>query len=488
MACCTEYQTECLRVVTVGYLRSFVNGEIHDSNDYSMTISHANGDTYCPTYAELTGGTLVQNFKSDSDPQGYVDGIIVSGSYANNQLVRQQDLSLKYTRFGDITISASKTSLSACGDTTLLSYTYTFNVTTKGMNSSCTVTSSTSSESSSRTSYELSGDSAFSLAGSTVSVPKNDDGGNPRWNVPERCTDAYVKASWRRYNYSKFVKICQEELTGDYTYNSGRTYYNVVVTAGSSSGGGSGSCTITGGTSSVPSNGGTYTLGVDNGTCSGGGAGGSTTCDCYGGTFYASATGYYYNRWCWVDSCGTIYRQAPFDDVYGQEDADDYLNAPSKTFDYWDCCDGNGDSSFTFKVSNYHGISSNEVTVKRNCSSCKPCGPTYVDPMPTDCESPMDNSFGDDHVKTYPQSGGTYWDSWNADATGTRSAYSTEPWCHGSSYTTGGSFTTGYVDFKIDANNTGSKRTCKICFSYTNTTANGSKYCTSGCYYIEQEG
>ena len=335
MACCTEYQTECLRVVTVGYLRSFVNGEIHDSNDYSMTISHANGDTYCPTYAELTGGTLVQNFKSDSDPQGYVDGIIVSGSYANNQLVRQQDLSLKYTRFGDITISASKTRLRACGDESFtLSYTYTFNVTTKGMNSSCTVTSSTSSESSSRTSYELSGDSAFSLAGSTVSVPKNDDGGNPRWNVPERCTDAYVKASWRRYNYSKFVKICQEELTGDYTYDSGRTYYNVVVTAGSSSGGGSGSCTITGGTSSVPSNGGTYTLGVENGTCSGGGAGGSTTCDCYGGTFYASATGYYYNRWCWVDSCGTIYRQAPFNDVYGQEDADDYLNARSKPFDY----------------------------------------------------------------------------------------------------------------------------------------------------------
>ena len=483
MACCTEYQTECLRVVTVGYLRSFVNGEIHSSsNDSEMSISHANGDTYCPTYAELTGGTLVQNFKSDSDPQGYVDGIIVSGSYANNQLVRQQDLSLKYTRFGDITISASKTRLRACGDeSSTLSYTYTFNVTTKGMNSSCTVTSSTSSESSSRTSYELDGDnSAFSLAGSTVSVPKNDDGGNPRWDVPERCTDAYVKASWRRYNYSKFVTICQDKLTGDYTYDSGRTYYNVVVTAGSSSGGGSGSCTITGGTSSVPSNGGTYTLGVDNGTCSGGGAGGSTTCDCYGGTFYASATGYYYNRWCWVDSCGTIYRQAPFDDVYGQEDADDYLNAPSKTFYSWDCCDGNGNDSFTFKVNNYHGISSNEVTVKRSCSSCAPCTP----PCPT-CAKIIDN---------YDECDSSYVHVEDWDDTSDSDTIQVPDYDKVSVSSTGGFVKSAtrvgdQIKFTFDKNTGSSDRTGSITVSYSGSgSKDGLPYCSSNTMPLKQKG
>jgi hypothetical protein len=56
---CSDFQTECLRVVTIGYLKSFIGNDVQDSSNSSpIYISSAYADTYCPTYSELTGGSI----------------------------------------------------------------------------------------------------------------------------------------------------------------------------------------------------------------------------------------------------------------------------------------------------------------------------------------------------------------------------------------------------------------------------------------------
>ena len=90
MACCSEFQTECLKVVTIGYLNSFIGSNIKDTDG---TVKTAAGDsTYCPTYGELTGGSLIPNWREGSSPYLDIDGIVITGSFASNQLVRQKDL------------------------------------------------------------------------------------------------------------------------------------------------------------------------------------------------------------------------------------------------------------------------------------------------------------------------------------------------------------------------------------------------------------
>ena len=97
-----NYQTECLRVITIGYLKSFIGNEVQNSSNGSSIHVNYSDDTYCPTYAELTGGTFIQNWQQGSTPNGDRDGIVVNATctgtgsaYANNQLVNQKDLSMK---------------------------------------------------------------------------------------------------------------------------------------------------------------------------------------------------------------------------------------------------------------------------------------------------------------------------------------------------------------------------------------------------------
>ena len=54
------------QVVTIGYLKDFVNGK--------LTVSTDMPDTYCPTYGELTSGALVFNYSSASNPKDTKNG------------------------------------------------------------------------------------------------------------------------------------------------------------------------------------------------------------------------------------------------------------------------------------------------------------------------------------------------------------------------------------------------------------------------------
>ena len=106
-------QTECYRVVTIGYLKSFIGTNVQNSaNGSTISISRTD-DTYCHTYSELTGGTIIQTWSQGNTPNGDRDGITVNsaavlgGNYANNQLVDQRDLGLKYTRFKSFSVSSA---------------------------------------------------------------------------------------------------------------------------------------------------------------------------------------------------------------------------------------------------------------------------------------------------------------------------------------------------------------------------------------------
>jgi hypothetical protein len=146
MACCSEFQNECLKVVTIGYLKTFIGNLIQDSSNGSTKLISYSDNTYCPTYSELTGGTFIQTWSQGSTPKGDRDGIAVGGSYSNNQLVKQQDLQVKYTRFNALSIARSGSgNISECGGNATLTYTYNYSRHTKSMNSSSCATADTSS-------------------------------------------------------------------------------------------------------------------------------------------------------------------------------------------------------------------------------------------------------------------------------------------------------------------------------------------------------
>ncbi len=116
------------QVVTIGYLKDFVNGK--------LTVSTDMPDTYCPTYGELTGGALVPNYSSASNPKDTVNGInipkcTVDTGYTSNQLVIRQDLLLKYMVLDSISINADSTDIDKCGGSTNICVTGTFHLVTK---------------------------------------------------------------------------------------------------------------------------------------------------------------------------------------------------------------------------------------------------------------------------------------------------------------------------------------------------------------------
>ena len=130
MACCQELQTECFKVVNIGYLKTFIGDLIQNNSGETVHIDETiwNNSGYCPTYQELTRSTnpVIQNWKQDtSTPNKDTDGISISGTYRNDQLVRQQDLSVKYTRINKLEIARNgSTNISACGGNATLTYDY----------------------------------------------------------------------------------------------------------------------------------------------------------------------------------------------------------------------------------------------------------------------------------------------------------------------------------------------------------------------------
>jgi hypothetical protein len=240
MACCSEYQTNCLKVVTIGYLK----GIIKDGSTYLIQNSNGSGvdvnlnalpaakrdDTYCPTYSELTGGSLIPNWSTGSTPNGDRDGIYVNPTsavgtgYSSDQVVVQKDLQVKYTRFSSLSISATKTTgFSECGDSTTVSYTHKYVRYTKAMNDSCNIPSSpSSSEVSDTTCSELSWHTTYGSVSNctTYTIPKNGS-----ISANSRTDSVYASVVFRgSTKNSNTLSMTQNALTGAYNTEVSGSY------------------------------------------------------------------------------------------------------------------------------------------------------------------------------------------------------------------------------------------------------------------------
>jgi hypothetical protein len=224
MACCTEYQTECLKVVNIGYLKKFIGKYIQKSDGNTYVISTTKDDSYCPTYTELTNGSLVPYWSEETNPINDTDGVVVNrvasgtgANYGGTQLVNQSDLSVRYTRVSGLTISAAKTSgFDGCksGETSI-SYTIGYTRYTTSMNG-CTTNKKTTS-----TGKTVNNDCASltphtSFSDVTATCTSYKIGTNP--TEEERCDNFFLGISFRNSEFpSNTVVICQDGSTGSYS-------------------------------------------------------------------------------------------------------------------------------------------------------------------------------------------------------------------------------------------------------------------------------
>ena len=155
------------QVVTIGYLKTFVNGVI--------SVNTTKSDSYCPTYAELTGGTLVQNYSAGTNPTNHKPGIKIPSctvgiGYTNDQLVIRQDLQLLWYVLQSVDISASPTTISCCGGSSTLSTTAYFNLSTKKENG---ITSASTNTSTVITASYSDDKSYTTISGNKITFSKN---------------------------------------------------------------------------------------------------------------------------------------------------------------------------------------------------------------------------------------------------------------------------------------------------------------------------
>lgn len=364
MACCSEFQTECLKVVTIGYLNSFIGNNIKDT---SGNVRKAAGrDDYCPTYGELTGGSLIPNWSQGSSPYLDIDGIYITGSYAGNQLVKQEDLQAKFTTFKTLTISRSGSGdLSACGADATLGYTYEYERHVKSMNSSCS--SSESKETITGKCGELSYHTTYGTVSDCTSyhIDKNGAFSGPSDNrIPtapgRRCDTVYADVTFRgEYKKSNELSICQSSLTGYWSTRDNREFKSFSVEG-------------------HPQNGGTV-----------------YSCSLY--YVWITGTATYIDWYHWIDNCGTHYPNirsgitttegcdSKYCDVSGPNSVNcegtanfSFTSGASSVIcdDYylgwnWDCCDGRKTETKT--LSKTFGGQTGSVTWTWICQSCASC-------------------------------------------------------------------------------------------------------------------
>lgn len=296
MACCSEYQTECLRVVTIAYLKSFIGSDIQNSSGAAVSISRTD-DTYCPTYGELTNGSIIPYWSQGGTPNGDRDGIIVNPiwvgdgvtRYRADQLVDQRDLSMMYTRFKSFSVNASprcSTEIDECGGLSTLEFFHKYTRYTQSMTNGC-ATASTSATCITTTSVEVS-----DTANSEVTWTTSCAWANPNQTTlvvtvdtqpatrtaPARSCTVTGNVRFRGTDHSDTVDICQKKLTGSYSIYSGTNYYDLTVTASTTS-----------------------------------------PIGCCGGDYGLDGTGYYYDRYLWKDSCGRVYYDPDYNDRYHTE-------------------------------------------------------------------------------------------------------------------------------------------------------------------------
>ena len=290
MACCSEKQTECLKVITIGYLKAFIrdsannlliqnsSGGAVDVNLNALAAANRRND-YCPTYGELTGGSLIQLGRRASSPNGDVDGIVVSSvytgggssvNYRTNQEVNQKDLSLIWTRYSSFSISASKTSVSECGDSSNICYSHSYVRYSKQMNTSCSITSGSTATTDTTDSEVTLTTSSFGSFGNwsshckALSIPKNGT-----IQSPSRSTTVTGRIVFRNSTKTSSVTITQAALTGNWNLHH-RVHNGLTISADKS----------------------------------------NTFEDCNAGTITGNKTHTYTEYFEWLDSCGKHYTEA----------------------------------------------------------------------------------------------------------------------------------------------------------------------------------
>ncbi len=288
MACCSEFQNECNKLVTISYLKSFIRSGstylIQDSSGNNVDVNlnalaAANRrDDYCPTYSELTGGSLIPNWSQGSSPNGDQDGIVVNSTcssqgaaYANNQGVIQKDLSVKWTRFNSFSISVSKSNISECGGSSDVCYSHSYTRYSKQMNNSCAITSGSTAATDTTDSEVTLTTSNFGTFGNwsnhckTLTIPKNGS-----ISSTTRTTNVSGSVSFRNSGAGSMLPITQAALTGSYSVAYSSYNSTTAVTAAANT---------------------------------------ATSFDCAGGSFSASGTRYYdvHTLYQWKDSCGEVY-------------------------------------------------------------------------------------------------------------------------------------------------------------------------------------
>ena len=336
---CIDLQTECLRVVTIAYLKNFIGSFVQNSaNGSPMYISSAYRDDYCPTYSELIGGSVIQTWAQGATPQSDIDGIVVnatwaggSSGYSANQLVDQRDLSLKYTRFNSLSVSRNSSEvISECGGSTGLGYVYNYKRYTKSMDNSCSISTSESTDSS------VCGEITYysSSFGSVSNCTTFSVGKNGSWSAPARTTTVSSSIPFRGTTYasSNSVSITQNALTGSYSVPVASRTQTTSVSAWATT---------------------------------------STSFGCDGGSYGASATKYYdeYTTYKWMDSCGTVYDSPTEERKTGSSSAS--LGSQSGSFS---ACESEDSRSATLTFSD--GGYSDSVTFNQDCSGCGPEPPT----------------------------------------------------------------------------------------------------------------
>jgi len=258
---------ECNRIITLGYIKEYINGTPLASSFSGQGMS----DSYCPTYKELTDGKYLPVRRSDSTPCSYdVDGLIINNSetYSPTKLVKRGDFSIGYTEFESFTISANKTNVSECGEDVTFSRTVSFKRWTKTCGSDCELTSATFSsasvtDSSVSIDYKVEPSGAGSFTSNVLSISKNGS-----VSADSRTIDTYAEIVFRGSTItSNHITITQNALSGDYNafVSSSITSYDTF--------------SITG----------------------------TKTFDCNGGTTTSAGTYTITSIYKWVDSCNTDY-------------------------------------------------------------------------------------------------------------------------------------------------------------------------------------
>ena len=342
MACCTG-QTNCNHIITIGYLKTFTSGLVQDGSgaaqdvDLSSLPQSARTDSYCPTYAQLTSGSLIPIY-SDGGSHNWsrnVDGISINGNYDQSQCVKQEDLSVVYTRFELLSVTATpNTEISECGGNSVMSYTYTLRKYVKSMDGTCEVATTSTTENDTSDS----GDAAIIYTSNetwaTVVKPVVTLAKNGTHDSQARTATISGTIAFRGTQHQATATIGQKALSGDYKfwYHESELYsYDSVTVA-------------------------------------------PTHFSCDGGSW--EATGYYtthdWDIYRWEDSCGVVYD----DDTRNLNDTYESHSefASSGTAPFIDC--GAIASSYTHtETIEYHGKTTSWTQECEKCGDCL-CGET----------------------------------------------------------------------------------------------------------------